>query len=197
MPYLRKVKIKNNEYYYLFHTTRDGDKFRKYSKYLGKDKPERERLQIMKDEFLNEIKTKKPEDIKPNVVEALQKIQSENGFLPKEELIRISHELDIPGTDIYGVATFYGQFKLAERGKYIVSVCTGTACHVKGSNNLLDFLEKYLKIKAGETTADRKITLEAVNCIGACARAPAIMINDNVYGELDEEKVKKIIAGLK
>ncbi|MBU0615849.1 MAG: NAD(P)H-dependent oxidoreductase subunit E [Nanoarchaeota archaeon] len=133
----------------------------------------------------------------PNIVALLQDLQEKEGYLSKESMIKLSQELDIPGTDIFGVATFYSQFKLKKRGKFIVSICSGTACHVKNSNSLLKFLEELLEIKPGETTKDGNITLECVNCIGACAKAPAVMINDEVFGDLTKIKLKKIIKELK
>jgi NADH:ubiquinone oxidoreductase subunit E len=132
-----------------------------------------------------------------NVVARLQDIQAKNGYLPSDELTRLSKEFGIPGVDIYGVATFYNQFKLTQPAKYIISVCRGTACHVKNSALILDYLEKTLNIKAGESTKDGLITLEIVRCIGACAKAPAIMINDTVYGNVNNDKIKEIIKNLK
>lgn len=133
----------------------------------------------------------------PNVVYSLQQIQDKHGYLPSEELIRLSKVNGIPGVNIYGVATFYNQFKLNKPAKYIVSICRGTACHVRNSEGLLEYAEELLNIKAGESTPDGLISLEIVRCIGACAKAPAIMINDTVYGELDKEKLKKLLESLK
>ncbi len=201
MPYLKKVKIKGNEYFYLFHTVRDGDKFKKISKYIGKEKPSAKEVESLKKEFISEIKKKPVEEIiqrrKPNVVAILQDLQQKEGYLSKDSMVKISKEMGIPGVDIYGVATFYSQFRLTQQGKYKISICTGTACHVKGSGKLLEFVETLLGIKTGQTTKDGKFTLERVNCIGACAKAPAMMINNEVYGQLTEDKVKKIIKGLK
>jgi NADH-quinone oxidoreductase E subunit len=201
MPYLKQVTINNNEYYYLFHTVRVGDKFKKLSKYVGKNKPSDNELGRLKKEFLKEI-NKEPVEFeeevpKVNVVEELQDLQDKEGYLSKESMIKISKEKDIPGVKLYGVATFYSQFRLKQKAKNTISVCRGTACHVKGSDSLLEYLEEILEIKSGQTTKDGKINLECVNCIGACAKAPAIMVNDEVYGELTKEKVKKIIEGLK
>ncbi len=131
-----------------------------------------------------------------NAVEILQEIQKECGFISRENMIAASKRLDVPLVKLYGVATFYTQFKLHPEGQYKIAVCRGTACHVKSSKKLLEHLEKKLKIKAGETTADNKFTLECVNCIGACAKAPAMMINDTVYGDLREKMIDKIIEEL-
>src|SRR5690554_1815064 len=105
----------------------------------------------------------------------------------------ISKEMDIPVSDIYGVATFYSQFTLKPKGKYRVGVCMGTACYVKGSQAILDELKKVLDLKEGETSEDGLFTLDATRCLGACGLAPIMMINDDVYGRLKPEDVKGII----
>ena len=206
MSYLKKVKISNKEYFYLFHTVRKGNKFKKLSKYIGKDKPSAVKLEKLKKDFLAEIKNKsikgsarsdEPNKKTVNIIAILQDLQERKKYLSREDMIALSKELDIPAIDIYGVATFYSQFRLTKPGRNKIAVCTGTACHVKGSNVLLAFLEDTLGIKSGQTTKDGKITLDAVNCIGACAKAPAMMVNDNVYGQLDRKKTKKIIENLK
>jgi len=132
-----------------------------------------------------------------NTINMLLDLQEKHGYLPRERMIRACREKGIPGVDVYGVATFYSQFKLAKRGKYLVSVCRGTACHVKGSGRLLEFLEAYLSVKPGETTADGKFTLQIVNCIGACAKAPNVMVNGMAYGNLDEPGLRKLLEGLR
>jgi NADH:ubiquinone oxidoreductase subunit E len=201
MPYLKKVNIHGNDYFYLFHTVRQDGKFHKLSKYLGKEEPSPENLEKLKKDFLSEIKNQASvsdsgHQAALNVVAILQDLQTKKGYLPEEDIILISKELGIPTVDLFGVATFYSQFKLHKPGKYIIAMCRGTACHVKNSLSLLQFLEEELDIKSGHTTADGKFTLETVNCIGACAKAPAMMINNTVYGELTKEKVKKIIQSL-
>lgn len=132
-----------------------------------------------------------------NVVAALQELQAQEGFLPKEKMIAMAREKKMPGVNVFGVATFYSQFKMAKPGKYLISVCSGTACHIKRSDTILSYVEELLDIKKSEMTKDGKFSLECVNCIGACAKAPAMMINETVYGELTKEKTKKIIEGLK
>lgn len=134
---------------------------------------------------------------KEDLIPALHEIQKEFGYLSEENLILLSKKINVPLAQISGVATFYNWFKLKPIGKYHISVCRGTACHVNNSEQLLYFLEKKLKIKAGELTDDKIFSLECVNCIGACAKAPAMMINDTVYGELTEKKIDKIIEDLK
>ncbi len=132
-----------------------------------------------------------------NYISVLQSIQDEFGFIPKNETLEISKALDIPYVKLWGVATFYSQFKLKKEGEKIIQVCDGTACHVNHSEELTKALEEELDLKAGETTKDGKFTLEVVNCIGACAKAPAIMMDEQVYGDLDAKKVKKIIKDLR
>jgi len=134
---------------------------------------------------------------KGELMPALQEIQKEFGYLSEENLILLSKKINVPLTQISGVVTFYNWFKLKPVGKYHVAICRGTACHVNNSEQLLKFLEKKLKINAGELTEDKIFSLECVNCIGACAKAPAMMINEEVYGELTEKKIDKILDDLR
>ena len=127
----------------------------------------------------------------------MQKAQDIFGYLPEEVQNYIAKELDIPVSDIYGVATFYAQFNLEPKGKYIISVCMGTACYVKGSQQVLDKLEEVLEVPAGRTTKDGLFTLNATRCLGACGLAPVMMINDDVYGRLTPDKVPGILASYK
>jgi len=134
---------------------------------------------------------------KDDLIPAMQELQKELGFLSEESLEQISKRLKVPLAHISGVATFYSMFKLTPPGKFHISICRGTACHVHDSEQLQKFIEKKLNIKAGEMTKDGKFSLECVNCIGACAKAPAMMINETVYGNLDEKKIEKILNSLK
>jgi NADH:ubiquinone oxidoreductase subunit E len=134
---------------------------------------------------------------KNNIINLLLDMQEREGYLSRGSMIKLSKDKNIPGVNLSGVATFYAQFKLTPRGKYVISLCRGTACHVKNSELIIEYLEETLGIKKGQTTKDNKFTLETVNCIGACAKAPAMMINGTVYGELTKTKVKKIIDELK
>ena len=124
----------------------------------------------------------------------MQRAQDIFGYLPEEVQNYIAKELDIPVSDIYGVATFYAQFNLEPKGKYIISVCMGTACYVKGSQQVLDKLEEVLGVPAGRTTKDGVFTLNATRCLGACGLAPVIMVNDDVYGRLTPDQIPAIIA---
>ncbi len=127
------------------------------------------------------------------LIPVLQKAQDAFGYLSADTLKGISSELDIPLSDIYGVVTFYAQFKLKPRGKHIIKVCHGTACHVGGSEGISEALEDELGVSHGDTTADRKFTLERVACLGCCSLAPCIMINNETYGRLTPEKASEIV----
>ncbi len=123
----------------------------------------------------------------------LTDVQKEYGYIPLEVQEVISAELNIPVSDIYGVVTFYSFFSLKPKGKYIIGVCIGTACYVKGSQNVLDKFAEILNIKTGETSSDGLFTLDGLRCIGACGIAPAISINGKVYPKVQLSEVKKIV----
>jgi NADH-quinone oxidoreductase subunit E len=129
------------------------------------------------------------------LIPILQEAQEQFRFLPAEAMREISRFLRIPESTIYGVSTFYAQFKLTPLGRKIVKVCRGTACHVRGGSKLLEETEKLLGIKAGETTEDLEYTLESIACFGSCALAPVVVIDDDVYGRVTANKLKDIIAG--
>lgn len=136
-------------------------------------------------------------EVQGALIPVLHEVQGIYGYLPEDVLKVVSEELEIPMSEIYGVATFYSIFSLKPKGKYIVRVCMGTACYVKGAQLLLDKLAEELEIKVGETSEDLKFTLEATRCIGACGLAPAIMVNDKVYGRLVPNDIKKILEEYK
>ena len=131
---------------------------------------------------------------KNRLMAVMQDAQGIYGYLPYEVQVRIAEGLDVPVEKVYGVATFYAQFALSPKGQYNISVCLGTACYVKGSQQVLDELVKQLGIDPGECTNDTKFSLEACRCIGACGLAPVMMINDDVYGKLDPSQIKGILA---
>ena len=110
-----------------------------------------------------------------------------------ETLDRVAERLEIPLRQIYNVATFYKAFSLKPRGKHRIAVCLGTACHVRGGQNILEQLERELGVREGESTADGLFSLEAVRCIGACSLAPAVMIDEEVYGRVRQERIHKIL----
>lgn len=132
--------------------------------------------------------------LKGALIPILQETQNTYGYLSKESLQYISKKTKTPISEIYGVVTFYSQFHLNPRGKHIIRVCQGTACHVRGSKAVLQKIEDVLKIKAGETSTDLKFTLETVACIGACGLAPVIMINEDTHGRLVPESIPDILA---
>jgi NADH:ubiquinone oxidoreductase subunit E len=124
----------------------------------------------------------------------MQKAQELFSYLSLETQIFIADRLGVPVTDVYGVATFYSQFSLQPKGEYVVSVCLGTACYVKGSQDVLDEVKKVLGIAVGETTPDGKFTIQDTRCLGCCGLAPVMTINDKVYGRLTPADVKGILA---
>ncbi len=123
----------------------------------------------------------------------LSETQKEYGYIPLEVQEIISRELNIPVSDIYGVVTFYSFFSLKPKGRYVIGVCLGTACYVKGSQNILDKFAELLKIKPGQTSEDGLFTLDALRCIGACGIAPALSINGKVYPKVTLSQVQQII----
>ncbi len=123
----------------------------------------------------------------------LTDVQKEYGYLPLEVQEVISAELNIPVADIYGVVTFYSFFSLQPKGKYVIGVCIGTACYVKGGANVLDKFSELLKIKVGQTSSDGLFTLDGLRCIGACGIAPALTINGKVYPKVKVTDVESII----
>jgi NADH:ubiquinone oxidoreductase subunit E len=128
------------------------------------------------------------------LVHVLQDVQKGLGYLPEETLAIIAERLGLSLAHVYGVASFYTRFYFTPRGKNIIRVCVGTACHVRGSKAILEGLEEELEIKDGETTDDLKFTLETVSCVGCCALAPVVVVNEQVLKERDP---KKIVTTLK
>lgn len=129
-----------------------------------------------------------------SVISILQDVQSEYHYLPETALRLVAKKLELPLIQVYGVATFFKAFSLEPRGEHLIKVCVGTACHVRGSQPVLDEVERQLGIEAGETTEDMKFTLERVNCLGACALGPIMVLDDEYHGEMSPGKVKTIIG---
>lgn len=127
------------------------------------------------------------------LIPVLQEAQAALGFLSKEVIARIAEGLSIPVSQVYGVATFYTQFRLKPVGKHLIRVCHGTACHVGGAGAISEALEEALGIKDGQTTADGKFTLESVACLGCCSLAPVMMIGGETYGRLTKESAAKAL----
>lgn len=143
------------------------------------------------DKILDEFRTQEGA-----VIPILQRTQEAYGYVPKEALQLISRRTGFSLAQLYGVATFYSQFYLQRRGRHIINICDGTACHVKGAPRLVTTLEEDLKIKAGETTPDYRVTLEVVYCLGSCALAPVAVVDGQVLGRLVPEKILKLVRDL-
>jgi NADH-quinone oxidoreductase subunit E len=131
---------------------------------------------------------------KEELIPILQETQQKFRYLPQEAMAEISRFLRVPESTIYGVSTFYSQFKLKPLGKKIVKICRGTACHVRGGAKVLEETEKVLGIKAGETSDDLEWTLETIACFGSCALAPVLVVDDEVHGRMATSKVKEILG---
>jgi NADH-quinone oxidoreductase subunit E len=129
------------------------------------------------------------------LVSVLQDIQAEYNYLPKEALVQVSQGLDIPLSQVYSVATFFKAFSLKPRGRHLINVCLGTACHVRGAVRILEEIERELNIKPRETTEDFKYTLETVNCVGACALGPIVIVDGKYSGQMKSNKVKPLLEG--
>ena len=128
-----------------------------------------------------------------DLIQAMLAVQEEFHYLPPEALEKLSEQLSVPMIRIFQVAAFYKVFKLEPRGKHIITVCNGTACHVRGSNMLVDQVDRVLKIAPGETTEDKEFTLEEVSCLGCCAIAPVLTIDDKKFGNMSVSKVERVI----
>ena len=128
-----------------------------------------------------------------SLIPLLQEVQAAEGYVSRQAVIAISRHLRLPTSKIYGVATFYNQFKLQAPGKYHFMVCRGTACHVKGSQRLLESVMKMLNLKPGQTSRDRMFSLEVVACMGACGLAPVVNVNGEFYAKVTPRKLAEII----
>ena len=130
------------------------------------------------------------------VIPILQHIQEAYGYLPKEILKITSKRTGIPLSQLYGVATFYAQFRLTRRGRHLIRVCDGTACHVRGAPKSVEAIEGALKVPAGGTSSDYKYSMEIVYCLGSCGLAPVAVVNDKVYGQVEPKKIVEQLAKL-
>ncbi len=133
------------------------------------------------------------DDYHSNLIAILQQTQYEYGYLPKSVMKEISRLTDVPLTRIFGVVTFYSQFTLIPRGKHAIKICNGTACHVRGVDEVKEKVKEHLNVVEGETTADFKFTLETVACIGTCFLAPVIMVDHGYFGKLTTDTVTDIV----
>ncbi len=158
---------------------------------LGKVQLDNEDSQVLQD-----ILTKHEAE-RAAVISVLQDINTHYRYLPENVLRHVARALDIPLSRVYSIATFYNAFSLTPRGKYIIRICTGTACHVKGGGQILQSLERILSIKSGGTTEDKNFSLEEVRCLGCCGLAPVITINEDLYGSITQARLPKILEGYK
>lgn len=134
---------------------------------------------------------------KGGLIPILQAVQKEFGYLPAEAMETISHELKVPTAELYGVATFYAQFHLKPRGRHVIRVCRGTACHVRGSLKILEKVKEILKVEENSTTDDLRFTLEPVACVGACGLAPVMMVDDDTHGRMTPDKLTSVLSQYK
>ncbi|UYP44922.1 hypothetical protein NEF87_001207 [Candidatus Lokiarchaeum ossiferum] len=142
---------------------------------------------------ITEILQQFPPEDPSSLIPVLQKVQEEFGYLSERNVYAVSEYLVVPASKIYGVATFYAQFRLKPLGRHIINLCRGTACHVKGSERLIPVFEQELKCKVGETTKDGKFTFLVVACLGACSLAPVVNIDNDFYGDVQAGQIKRIL----
>ena len=140
------------------------------------------------EEFIKTV----PND-RSSLIEVLHKAQEIFGYLPNEVQDFVGEKLHVPTSSVFGVVSFYSYFTTEPRGKYVINVCTGTACFVRGAADILGEFERRLKISAGETTPDKKYTIETLRCVGACGLAPVVTVNGKVYGHFKTNDVVKIL----
>ena len=144
------------------------------------------------DPLINKYKNKKG-----SLIPLLQGIQNIYGYVPRDAFHKVSEKTGIPASEMYGVATFYAQFRMHPVGKHIIKVCHGTACHVQGAGAITDALQEALNVKDGETTPDGIFTLESVACLGCCSLAPVMMIGEDTFGNLTGKDAVKVIKEIK
>jgi NADH-quinone oxidoreductase subunit E len=144
-------------------------------------------------ELLDKILASMPNAGPNDLVPILQQVQKAYGYLPKSILMAVSDRTGISASQIYGVATFYEQFYLEPHGRHTIRCCRGTACHVRGSTNIINAIQQALGIEPNETTEDMRYTFETVACLGTCFLAPVMMINNDYYGHLNARKIKSIL----
>jgi NADH-quinone oxidoreductase subunit E len=143
---------------------------------------------------IDPILRRHPHATRDALIPILQEVQESQGYLSREVVVRIGEYLSLPTSKIYGVATFYNQFRFQAPGRFHVQVCRGTACHVKGSASVLEALKRELRVQPGQTARDGLFSLEVVACIGACGLAPAICVNGEVHAGVTPERIRKILS---
>lgn len=162
------------------------------------------RLRVVALEKKTEINLKNTEEIlerypkdKRYTLAMLQDIQRTYEYIPKEAMYKVSNYIESPLTEVYSIATFYKALSLEPKGKYVIKVCNGTACHIRGSDKVLGEIKSLLNISPGETSNDGLFSVEIVNCVGACALAPVMVINDKYYGNMTKEKVHQVLEKIR
>jgi NADH-quinone oxidoreductase subunit E len=151
-------------------------------------------LTLHEDKKITEILEKYPDRAQQDLIPILQDVQDLKGYISQDAVSQVSRHIEMPTSKIFGVATFYNQFRLSPPGRHLIQICRGTACHVKGSNKILEALQRELGIKVSETTKDKRFTLETVACIGACSIAPVICIDSNFHGRVKVSDIPQILA---
>ncbi|MBU1219566.1 NAD(P)H-dependent oxidoreductase subunit E [Myxococcota bacterium] len=146
---------------------------------------------------LNEILSNFNDKSRDNLIPILQEEQRHRGFISREAIIQIGTALNLPVSKIYGVASFYNQFRFNAPGKHYIQICRGTACHVKGSARVLDSLLTDMSVKAGETTRDKMFSIEVVACVGACSLAPVIVVDNEFHANVTSAKMSSIVSKLR
>lgn len=131
------------------------------------------------------------------LIAVLQAVQRKLGYISNEAMLKIAEFLDVPGTTVYGIATFYNQFRFTPLGKHPVNVCMGTACHLAGGRLVLEAMARELKIEVGGITEDREFSLDRVACVGCCALAPVVVVSDTVYPRMNAQKVEEVLVTVK
>jgi len=168
---------------------------------LNEEKPIQSGIDLEKESSVDlqkiEALLKKYKNKVGNLIPVLQGVQNEFGYIPREAFLKINQELGLDLAAMYGVATFYSQFRLNPVGKHIIKVCHGTACHVQNASKITEALMNSLNIMDGETTDDKMFTLESVACLGCCSLAPVMMIGGNTYGKLDGKSAVRVIKDIK
>jgi len=148
-------------------------------------------------EKIDQILIKRKNADRSELIPILQEIQEELGYVPKDGIFKLGRQLNLPPSKIYGVLTFYNQFRTEPPGRYHIQVCRGTACHVKGSAKILKAVQTALRVEPGQTTRDGLFSLEVVACIGACGHSPVIAISGEFYARVTPERIPEIISNLK
>jgi len=128
-----------------------------------------------------------------NLIHVLQDINSEFGYLPEEGLRRVAAKMVVPLVEVCGMATFFKSFRLEPRGRHLITVCMGTACHVRGAPRIVDKMEQDLGIRQGQTTGDQRFTLETVNCVGACALGPTVIVDGKYHGQVNANRLDSLL----